>query len=180
MASMALFRPALWTLFAGAVLSAAACFSRLNREGPNVTCADLQNGLINACSEGIIASCADGTHVTYEVCDDKDACGASWQTRGAYSCTDLLHGGASGSGGGSSGPTNACGIDWSTATCAACIQRNCCAAAMTCSKDSQCVKCAQNFNTPNMCLPKDTPASFSQELNACLHGPCPPGVGICH
>lgn len=69
--------------------------SNLNREGPLVTCADLQNGQINACKEGIIASCSDGQEVTYQVCTDdfdatetaaEDICEAKWQVPGAFQC----------------------------------------------------------------------------------------------
>lgn len=63
-----------------------AC-SVLNREGPNVTCSDLQSGAINACSEGIIATCGNGA-VHWTVCDDKAACEASWQTVDNYRCTE--------------------------------------------------------------------------------------------
>jgi hypothetical protein len=52
-------------------LALASC-SSLNREGPLVTCADLQDGKTNACKEGIIASCKDGSTVTYEVCTSLD------------------------------------------------------------------------------------------------------------
>lgn len=79
-----------------------AC-SSLNREGPNVTCADLQGGAINACQQGIIASCRDGKKVTYQVCTNdvgdttaEQLCSASWQTKGAYKCE---HSGASDAGG---------------------------------------------------------------------------------
>jgi hypothetical protein len=67
--------------------------SMLNREGPNVTCADLAGGDLNACSDGIIAECADGTTVTYRACTEAvddvaavDVCGATWQRQGAFAC----------------------------------------------------------------------------------------------
>lgn len=67
--------------------------SLTNRSGPDVTCADLQGG-VNACADGIIASCLDGALV-YEVCTEErydvapeDLCGGSWQIDGAYSCGD--------------------------------------------------------------------------------------------
>lgn len=63
-----------------------AC-SILNREGPDASCADLQNGAANACADGIIAMCTNGT-VTYKVCDEKSACSAPWQTSGRYRCTE--------------------------------------------------------------------------------------------
>lgn len=81
-------RPLLSALLLAAAL--AGC-SLNNRTGPDVTCADLGNR--NACTEGIIASCVDGS-VAYEVCtqDDRDVaaedwCHGSWQVEGAYSCT---------------------------------------------------------------------------------------------
>ena len=61
-----------------------AC-SLLNREGPDVSCTDLRNGAENACSDGIVATCTNGT-VRYKVCDEKSACSASWQTPGRFRC----------------------------------------------------------------------------------------------
>lgn len=74
-------------LAALAALSFAAC-SGSNREGPLVTCEDLECGRINACEEGIIAGCVDGV-VRYHVCsttNDPDICAGSWQTPGAFRC----------------------------------------------------------------------------------------------
>jgi hypothetical protein len=61
--------------------------SLLNREGPDVTCADLKNGATNACSDGITATCLSG-QIVYEVCQDEMVCKASWQTIGRYRCSD--------------------------------------------------------------------------------------------
>lgn len=75
------------------VYAAVAACSVFNRQGPSVTCDDLQNGAINACKEGIIASCVDGVHVAYQVCtgdDGADTCSQSWQTAGAYRCSRQL------------------------------------------------------------------------------------------
>jgi hypothetical protein len=47
------------TAFVSIIVVATGC-SIFNREGPTVTCADLQNGVVNACKDGIIASCAGG------------------------------------------------------------------------------------------------------------------------
>lgn len=75
---------------AGGFLLAAAC-SMFNREGPDVTCDDLQQGAINACAEGIIGTCKDGA-VEYRVCADDgetaaaDICEAAWQVADAYRC----------------------------------------------------------------------------------------------
>jgi hypothetical protein len=70
-----------------ALLSAplGAC-SASNREGPDVTCADLECGRINACQQGIIAQCADGVTVKFHVCTEKTTCEATWQKSGAYRC----------------------------------------------------------------------------------------------
>lgn len=84
-----------------------AC-SSLNRSGPDVTCADLQNGAANACAEGIIATCS-ASRVDWRVCGDKTACEADWQTGGRYRCAEtdplpvLIAGSSAGGSGGSSG-----------------------------------------------------------------------------
>ena len=87
---------------------ATAC-SLANREGPEATCADLESGAVNACQEGIIATCKSAT-MRYEVCDDKAACSAAWQEPGKFRCnqTDNLpilvpSPGAAGSASGGSG-----------------------------------------------------------------------------
>lgn len=98
-----------------ALVSAAAC-SMLNREGPTTSCADLKAGTINACKEGIIATCAtNGTKVEYNVCTEdigttsaEKICEANWQVPGKFQCappTGSTSGGAasSGSSGSSSG-----------------------------------------------------------------------------
>jgi hypothetical protein len=87
--------------------------SALNRDGPNATCASLGNGATNACDNGIIAYCMNGT-MQYKVCDDSGACGQSWQTHGAYACSlgePAFHpnGGGAGSSGGSSGSSSSGG-----------------------------------------------------------------------
>jgi hypothetical protein len=139
-------------MLAGSWLSGTACFSRLNREGPDVTCSDLQNGAVNACSEGIIASCGNGSRVTYEVCDDMDACEAIWQTKGAYSCRQGADGGTGGhqtggaggsaAGAGGSSGTAACGIAWPSHACAACVQQLCCAPTLACAASPKCAACS--------------------------------------
>jgi hypothetical protein len=82
----------------GLLVLAAVCggCSIFNREGPDVSCGDLGNGASNACENGIIASCADGQQITYEVCTNEidgvaamDLCGASWQASGAFRCAPL-------------------------------------------------------------------------------------------
>lgn len=79
-------RPLLRIASVGTLLFVGAC-SLLNREGPDVTCADLQNGASNACADGIIATCSNGT-IAYKVCDEKSACSTPWQTSGRYRCTE--------------------------------------------------------------------------------------------
>jgi hypothetical protein len=71
----------------GLVVVGATC-SLENREGPDVTCADLLCGKINACHDSIIAQCLDGVTVKYHVCmqDKGDLCEASWQVKGQYKC----------------------------------------------------------------------------------------------
>jgi hypothetical protein len=76
-----------------ALIALCSACSSLNREGPLATCAELDAGAINACGDGIIASCSDGEHVTYRVCTEdvngtsaKDLCGEAWQQPGMYRC----------------------------------------------------------------------------------------------
>ncbi len=77
-------------LLAWATLAAGTTRCSLqNREGPDVTCADLGCGKYNDCADGIIASCLDGKTMRYHVCDtsdDDDVCSADWQVRGQYKC----------------------------------------------------------------------------------------------
>ena len=75
----------LTTLSIGAL--AASC-SLGNREGPDLTCAELECGRVNACAEGIITQCADGITVKYHVCSDSSACGKDWQVAGQYRCSE--------------------------------------------------------------------------------------------
>ncbi|RLB65493.1 MAG: hypothetical protein DRI90_01885 [Deltaproteobacteria bacterium] len=69
---------------------APAC-SLQNQEGPDVTCADLECGRINACEEGIIAQCVDGTTVKFHVCrsSGEDICGEDWQVADEYRCLEF-------------------------------------------------------------------------------------------
>jgi hypothetical protein len=66
-----------------------AC-SLQNVEGPDVTCADLACGRVNACKAGIIAQCLDGQQVRYHVCtsDAEDVCTEDWQLEGQYRCLE--------------------------------------------------------------------------------------------
>jgi hypothetical protein len=73
-------------LFAAPIIVGGAC-SLQNQEGPNVTCADLECGRINACEQGIIAQCVDGKTVVWRVCGTDDVCAETWQVTGQYKCT---------------------------------------------------------------------------------------------
>lgn len=107
---------------------AAGC-SVLNRAGPEDTCAGLQNGAVNDCRDGIIATCI-GAQVTYRVCDDKSACEQSWQTPGAYRC------------GQSDPPPQFAGT-----TCSAASPS--CPSTLRCNfAGSYCVECIENANCP--------------------------------
>jgi hypothetical protein len=81
---------ALATALPALAFALAASCSLQNREGPDVSCADLQCGRVNACAEGIIAQCADGQTVRYHVCSphDEDVCDEPWQLPGQYRCTE--------------------------------------------------------------------------------------------
>jgi len=72
-----------------AALGWQAC-SLHNQEGPDVTCADLGCGQINACQDSIIAQCLDGVTVQYHVCSSgsKDLCERDWQIPGWYRCAE--------------------------------------------------------------------------------------------
>jgi hypothetical protein len=112
-----------------------AC-SGLNREGPDVSCNELQGGAVNACKDGIIASCKDGKTVTFEVCTNSDgdkACEASWQTKGAYTCTQ---GSSSGSGNSNTG-TLAC-FGAQSSACSSCLRTTCPTDYGACVSDSTC------------------------------------------
>jgi hypothetical protein len=69
--------------------SAAAC-SLENQLGPDVSCASLGCGQVNACADGIIAQCADGVTIRYHVCaaDDDEICEQDWQVPGQYRCDE--------------------------------------------------------------------------------------------
>lgn len=79
---------ATWAALAASVV-APGC-SLQNRDGPVVTCEELECGRINACSNGIIAQCVDGQNVRYHVCDpgDDEICDEEWQVPGAYRCQE--------------------------------------------------------------------------------------------
>ncbi len=130
-------------LLVGVLLFAGAC-SLLNREGPDVTCADLKNGAQNACADGIIATCPGGV-VRFEVCSAKSVCGESWQTAGQFRCEQGSAAAiASSDGGGASVPgADAAvnpGSDASSGGggCESCIQSKCSALLSKCQEDAAC------------------------------------------
>lgn len=84
-----------------------AC-SMLNREGPNVTCADLGDGATNACADGIIATCSAG-EMRWRVCEDEKACEQSWQVDGGFRCAESDPVPSPGPSGGSGGGAGAGG-----------------------------------------------------------------------
>ena len=71
-------------LVAGLFL-AGCLYSSKNREGLELSCADLQNGSVNACQDGIITSCQLSA-TQYRVCDNEKTCSESWQTAGRFRC----------------------------------------------------------------------------------------------
>lgn len=74
-----------------------------NREGVDLTCAELEHGRINACQDGIITSCVAGT-VHYRVCPEEEICSEPWQQPNAYRCSigeNLPSGGTGGTHSGS-------------------------------------------------------------------------------
>jgi hypothetical protein len=140
----------------GCVVLAATC-SLFNREGPDVTCAYLDDGETNECSDGIIASCVDGD-VRYEVCGSADVCAEPWQRAGQYKC-DAPAGGQGG--------TN--GTDCVTEPGPPCggLAPGCCAG-LTCGPAGRC------------CYPLGAECAWGTQCcdGACHGGKCAcPGVG---
>ena len=72
-------------------LGAAGACSVQNVDGPDVTCAELECGRVNACKEGIIAQCVDGKTIKYHVCEANadDICDEDWQEPGRYKCLEF-------------------------------------------------------------------------------------------
>lgn len=70
-------------------LTVPGCSLKISSLGPppDVQCADLYDGKVNACANGIIARCSSGT-VSYEGCGDKGICEQSWQVSGAWRCDE--------------------------------------------------------------------------------------------
>lgn len=83
-------KAAVFALSIAALCVAAPTCSTGNHEGPDLTCQDLQCGRINACNDGIIASCLDGKTVKWHVCFDnaRDICDEDWQKPGQYKCDE--------------------------------------------------------------------------------------------
>jgi len=146
------------------LLAAVAACSVLNREGPDVTCTDLDNGAKNACSDGIIATCAAG-EVRWQVCDARDACEQSWQVDGRFRCADSdpVPGGAGGSGG--SGGTATGGSGGSAPAVAVCgtCPTGYSMAANACNKECGDCGCFQK-----LCVQQGVAVQLAQ-------GTCPPG-----
>lgn len=92
MSVLALKRPLLGVLSLLFVCATVPMCSNSNHEGPLVTCADLECGRLNACQDGIIASCLDGVNVKYYVCYDNalDICDEDWQVPGQYRCEESM------------------------------------------------------------------------------------------
>lgn len=160
------------------VMLTMAC-SLLNREGPNVTCTDLDNGAQNACSNGIIATCSAGK-MTYQVCDLDTTCEQTWQTQGQYRCDqnspvpNLTGSGGTGSQatgtGGTSGGASACGFTFATTSCASCVETNCCVLAITCSQAADCASCITRTGADSPCAPGMV-GSYDNITN-CLNSSC--------
>jgi len=169
------------------VLVFAAC-SMFNRTGPSDTCAALQNGTVNACHDGILATCV-GSQIVYKVCDDSSACEQSWQAAGAYKCaqTDppfvppmMPSGGSSGgartssSGGSSGGALATCGtssLTVNTAACAQCVESGCCGIGGRCGSDPGCQACVRRLGTSNPCT-SGTNTTYDQLLSTCFGSTC--------
>lgn len=132
-------------LLLGVALLCVPCCSEFNREGPLVTCEDLKGGAINACKDGIIASCLDGKEVTYEVCTDdvgetaaEDLCDASWQSTDAYQCEDPQNSP-------NTSPTPKC-FPPKNYVCYSCLERQCLELYKRCASDAACSSsCSGSF-----------------------------------
>lgn len=151
---------------------AAACLilgscSAFNREGPDVTCADLGHGALNACREGIITSCNNGSE-TYRVCKKESVCEATWQIPGGYRCEEseaMPYLSSTSSAPPSEQPEPpmestypACGWDYREAACASCVLQTCCVTAQACADEAPCVSCATRTGAQAPCLAELIPA----------------------
>jgi hypothetical protein len=92
MSAVSARKTALLALSLLALCAAVPTCSLSNKEGPAVTCADLQCGKLNDCHDGIIASCLDGKTMKYYVCyeNGQDICDEEWQIRGQYRCEEHM------------------------------------------------------------------------------------------
>lgn len=181
-----------------AVLFLVAACSLINREGPDVSCADLQNGATNACADGIIATCTGGS-VTYKVCEQRSACSAPWQTSGRYRCTETepppnlvasVPGEDGSNGSGSDSPSDGGGANVSDAsstpavdasdsgpvTCEACVQSKCstqlasCLGNGNCNAVYQCLLACTDKTCGNNCIDTALKASDSYSIRSCVGG----------
>ena len=152
------------------VVLSAAC-SLLNRKGPDVTCADLGDGAENGCENGIIATCDRGT-VTWSVCGEESACEEPWQQPGRFRCEEFASSGGSTT---SSATTGAgeltCGFEYLPASCATCIQTNCCEESTACANDAQCADCVTRLGNESQCVPDSVP--LMKSLVVCEYSACP-------
>lgn len=172
-----------------AVLLVLGC-SSLNREGPDLSCADLQNGAANACAEGIIATCSAG-QVDWRVCGDKSACEADWQTSGRYRCaqSDLLPspqaqqgagggGGGAASGHGGTGGSGAPSGGGSGAGCDSCVSSRCSMQLSSCLGDPKCTllhRCiagCADTTCSSSCTLQYPSYDFGQPLRQCVSDNC--------
>jgi hypothetical protein len=178
-------------IFVVATVAGLGC-SVLNRTGPDDTCASLENGAVNDCKDGILATCV-GTRVTYRVCDDSSACEQSWQTPGAYLCSQSdppfvpTASSPSVSGSGAVGPdataavvapsggvAATCGtavLIVNTPDCAQCVEGGCCGIAGRCGGDAQCQACVRQLGSGNPC-PSGTDTTYDQLASTCFQSIC--------
>lgn len=165
-----------------ACVVALAC-SSLNRSGPDVTCADLQNGTENACAEGIIATCSGG-QVDWAVCGDKGACEADWQTGGRYRCAQsdplpaVLAPGSGGSGSASPGGPGGAAGGGVAPSCDSCVSSRCPMQLSNCLADSkcmllhQCIAGCADTTCSSSCTLQYPSYDLGQPLRQCVSDNC--------
>lgn len=181
------------------LLALATACSVLNRDGPDATCANLDDGAKNACADGIIATCTAG-EVRWHVCDDEKACEQAWQVEGQYRCADsdpfpngVPTGGSGGGGAGGTGavagnggtgavPGSGGGTGgMSAASCDQCITNSCadklnaCNADAKCSELLTCIKACGDTSCSKACVYKypDSASYLGYSLRQCVLDNCP-------
>jgi hypothetical protein len=148
----------------------------------------------SSCSDFLSCACASGSYnstaAAGTTCQAKitAACTSADQTIStcvqmscATQCSTASSGGGSGSSSGSTGGTTvACGLSFTSATCATCIQASCCSQAQTCATDSSCatiLDCYTGCTTTtcqSACVsagPASAQSEFNSALN-CLNANC--------